>query len=459
MGRRAMRLTVVAVGLMAGLAGCGGAGMPIPDVEMRPPPQVPMGKELATIRFQSVTYAIPPGTTIGGYGGSVFSCAQRGDAITWLFSRSRSLSNDFEDIFFDRMRLAGHNMVGDPNALFASLERGKPRTDYLIGGRIDDIKLDVCQQRDLFTGDEKFLKTGRGYVKMEWQVFSRSLRKVVYTTETEGVAELEDPSMMAVRLLVNAAFGSAVSNLAADTGLMELVSRDPDAFAVADREVGPAPLLIPEAPLFQEPFASHADAVRAAVVTVDNGLSHGSGVFVSPSLLLSNYHVVEGHDTVMVRDLTGTWRQGQVLRRDRRRDVALVQVDDSGHVFLPIRLAPLELTEDIFAIGTPRRRGLAGTVTRGIVSGFPKNDRGLTDIQADAAVNPGNSGGALVDARGNLVGLTYAGFTDGGGGPVGLNLFIGINDALRTLNLVYEPPLPDSEVPWDEYPEEAARLR
>lgn len=447
---------VLAVGLGLGLGGCGGPGMPIPDVELHAPPSVPMGTELASLRFDSITYAIPPGTTVGGYGGSIFSCAQRDDAISWLFSRSRAYSNDFEDIFFDRMRLAGHNMVGDPNSLFKSLERGSPRTDYYVGGRIDDIRLDLCHQRSLFSGDEKFLKTGRGYVKMEWQVFSRSLRKVVYTTSTEGVATLEDPTMMAVRLLVNAAFGTAVSNLAADSGLMDLVMRDPDLYAVADREVGPAPLLIPETPLFETPFIDHADRVRAAVVTVDVGDGHGSGVFISPSMLLTNDHVVEGQETVMVRSLDGEWRRGTVLRRDRRRDVALVQVSDTGHPFLPVRTAPVALTEDVFAIGTPRRRGLAGTVTKGIVSGFPKNDRGLTDIQADVAVNPGNSGGALVDARGNLVGLTYAGFADAGGGATGLNLFVALPEALRVLNLVYEPPLPTTDTPWDDYPDVSA---
>lgn len=449
--RRLLAVLVVA----GALSGCGGGGMPLPDVEMKAPPEIPVGRTLATVRFGGVTYAIPPGTPVGAYGGSLFSCARRSDPIIWLFSRSAAFSRDFEDIFFDRLRLAGYNTVGDPNALFASLERGKPRTDYLIGGRIDDIRLDVCQKRDLFTGEETFLKTGRGYVKVEWQVFSRALKTVVYTTTTEGVADLEDPSAMALTLLVNAAFGSAASNLAADRDLLDLVSRDANLYAVADRDVGPAPLLVPEVPLFDTPLADHADAVRQAVVTVDNGLSHGSGVYVSPSLLLTNHHVVEGLDTVMVRDLSGGWNRGEVLRRDRRRDVALVQVADSGHPFLPIRKALPALTEDVFAIGTPVRRGLAGTVTRGIISGFPRNDDGLTDIQADVTVNPGNSGGALVDRFGNLIGLTYAGFTDGGGGGMGLNLFVGVTDALRVLNLVVEPPRPESETPWDDYPRPA----
>lgn len=329
-----------------------------------------------------------------------------------------------------------------PNNLFASLERGEPRTDYMVAGRIEDIRLDLCVQRNLLTGDEKYLKTGRGYMLVEWQVFSQSLKKVVYTTRSEGVAQLDDPSMMAAQLLVNNAFASAVSNLAAEKSFLDIVSRDPTLYAIADRETPAAPLLVPEVPLFDQPLAEHAQEVRRAVATIDNGLGHGSGVYITPSLLLTNYHVVEGHDTVLVRDLGGGWQRGEVLRRDRRRDVALVQTAASGHPFLPIRTEPLALTEGVFAIGTPRLRGLAGTVTKGAVSGFPRNNAGLSDIQADVAVNPGNSGGALVDAWGNLVGLTYAGFATADGGSTGLNLFIPIGSALETLNLIVEVPPP-----------------
>lgn len=245
--------------------------MPIPDVEMRPPPEIPLGRTLATIQYGGVTYAIPPGTTIGGYGGSIFSCAQRSEPVVWLMSRTKSFSADFEDAFFQRMRLAGYNTVGDPNNLFASIERGKPRTDYLVAGRIEDIRLDLCVHRNLLTGDERNLKTGRGYMDVEWQVFSSALKKVVYTTHTQGVSRQDDPSMMAAQLLVNGAFASAVSNLAADPSFLDVVSRDPTLYAIADRETRHAPLLVSKVPLYDKAIADHAPDVRRAVTTIDNG--------------------------------------------------------------------------------------------------------------------------------------------------------------------------------------------
>lgn len=457
MGRR-WTMAAAMLAAAVGLAGCG-SGMPIPAVEMRPPPEMGFERTLATLRFHGATIAIAPGTTIGGYGGNVWQCAGRSDPIAWQMSRTEVFSRSFSDIFYDRLNLAGYRTTGDPSNLFADIERGRPRTDYLVGARIDEIRLDLCHQRDLLTGDEKFLKTGQGYVRVQWQVFSQALRKVVWQATTEGVATLEDPSPMAVQLLINGAFGTAASNFAAEPRLLELVSRDPTQFAVADRQTGPTPLLVPQRPLRTTPLAEDADAVRAAVATVDTGTGHGSAVFIAPSLLLTNHHVVEGHESVMVRDASGRFRKADVLRRDGRRDVALLQLAETvaEASVLPIRLTPPPaIGEEVYVVGTPGMKGLAGTVTRGIVSGFPRNDRGLTDIQADAAVSPGNSGGALVDGRGNLIGLTYAGFQTDGGAPLGLNLFIGIADALAKLGLVVEEPLPAGAEPWDDYPTAAA---
>ena len=98
---------------------------------------------------------------------------------------------------------------------------------------------------------------------------------------------------------------------------------------------------------------------------------------------------------------------------------------------------PLTVSEEVYAIGAPLQERLRGTVTRGIVSAF-RRDRltGLETIQADVSIQGGNSGGPLVDAQGNLVGLTVAGYVvPGSTGSAGLNLFIPIGDALDRLRL------------------------
>jgi len=78
---------------------------------------------------------------------------------------------------------------------------------------------------------------------------------------------------------------------------------------------------------------------------------------------------------------------------------------------------------------------LSGTVTRGIVSKFTTNRAGMEDIQADVDIQGGNSGGPLLDKNGNVVGISYAGIGPAGQFSAGVNFFIPIADALRSLNI------------------------
>jgi len=121
---------------------------------------------------------------------------------------------------------------------------------------------------------------------------------------------------------------------------------------------------------------------------------------------------------------------GTVERIARHRDVALVRIPVAASLVLPISAAgDPAIGEDVYVVGSPFDPKLRSTVTKGIVSGFRTID-GRSYIQADAAITPGNSGGPLVDDRGNVVGITVAGYEG-----QNLNLFIPIDDALKALNL------------------------
>ncbi|MEX2246836.1 MAG: trypsin-like peptidase domain-containing protein [Dehalococcoidia bacterium] len=144
----------------------------------------------------------------------------------------------------------------------------------------------------------------------------------------------------------------------------------------------------------------------------------GSGIVLdTDGRILTNYHVVRGFDEVTVTFSDGTTVQAEVLGRDPGNDVALVQVDaDEVGVLKPARLgdsSAVKIGEVVAAIGNPF--GLDGTLTTGIISGIDRtlpsgNDgrpiRGL--LQTDTAVNPGNSGGALFNTKGEVVGINTA---------------------------------------------------
>ena len=143
----------------------------------------------------------------------------------------------------------------------------------------------------------------------------------------------------------------------------------------------------------------------------------GSGVLFDPTgLLLTNAHVVVGHQVISVTLDNGTNLPGQIVGADPLFDIAIVRVPQPSSGNLPIaRLGDsdtLRVGEEIYAIGNPF--GLDQTLTRGIISAVNRVLPGATWsmreplLQTDAAINPGNSGGPLVNTCGDVVGITTA---------------------------------------------------
>jgi len=149
--------------------------------------------------------------------------------------------------------------------------------------------------------------------------------------------------------------------------------------------------------------------------------SLGSGVIVSEDgVIVTNYHVVRGAQQLTVSLADRREFEAEVLLSDERTDLAVLKIDAGDEALPRLEFAPssdLEVGDIVMAIGNPF--GVGQTVTQGIVSALARTDVGLTDysffIQTDAAVNPGNSGGALIDLQGRLVGVNTAIFSRSGG--------------------------------------------
>ena len=157
----------------------------------------------------------------------------------------------------------------------------------------------------------------------------------------------------------------------------------------------------------------------------------GSGFLISADgYLLTNHHVVEGADEIYVTLTDKREFKGKLIGSDRRTDVALVKIDSTGLPSLkigdPIRL---RVGEWVVAIGSPF--GLDNTVTAGIVSAKGR-DTGdyLPFIQTDVAVNPGNSGGPLINLRGEVIGINSQIYSRTGG-FMGISFAIPIDEAMR----------------------------
>jgi Do/DeqQ family serine protease len=226
----------------------------------------------------------------------------------------------------------------------------------------------------------------------------------------------------------------------------------------------PAPSVTPHAPVTS--YAPVVDKVAPAVVTIrvekraqpmptsmdqdlgdlfgfriprqprgrERGL--GSGVIVQPNgYILTNNHVVEGAETVKVELPDRRVLDGKVIGTDPPSDLAVVKVETSGLPVLPLGDSDrVRVGDVVLALGNPL--GVGQTVTQGIISGKGRRTSGdgFEDfLQTDAAINQGNSGGALVNLNGELVGINSQ-ILSPSGGNIGVGFAIPANMARNVMD-------------------------
>lgn len=157
----------------------------------------------------------------------------------------------------------------------------------------------------------------------------------------------------------------------------------------------------------------------------------GSGFIITPNgYVLTNHHVIDNADEVFVRLTDNREFKAKVIGSDKRTDVALLKIDGDALPYLKTgKSANIKAGEWVLAIGSPF--ALENTVTAGIVSAKAR-DTGdyLPLIQTDVAVNPGNSGGPLINMAGEAIGINSQIYSRSGG-YMGISFAIPIDEALR----------------------------
>lgn len=168
--------------------------------------------------------------------------------------------------------------------------------------------------------------------------------------------------------------------------------------------------------------------------------SLGSGVVVDAAAgyIVTNHHVIDQADAITITLKDGRSFEATTVGSDPDTDVALIRIEATDLVSLPLANSDqLRVGDYVVAIGNPF--GLGQTVTSGIISALGRTGLGLEGyedfIQTDAAINVGNSGGALVNLRGELVGLNTAIFAPGGGN-VGIGFAIPVNLVSRLMEQI-----------------------
>ena len=192
----------------------------------------------------------------------------------------------------------------------------------------------------------------------------------------------------------------------------------------------------PRNPFMNDPLFRHFFGDRFED-EAQRAFSLGSGVIISSQgYILTNQHVVEAADEIEVALSDGKKLAAKVVGSDPETDLAVLQVDAQN--LPPITLGQaenLKVGDVVLAIGNPL--GVGQTVTMGIISALHRTGLRINTfenfIQTDAAINQGNSGGALIDASGNLVGINTA-ILSQSGGSIGIGFAIPVSTAKQVMD-------------------------
>lgn len=223
--------------------------------------------------------------------------------------------------------------------------------------------------------------------------------------------------------------------------------------AARDKAAPPAPDKDPAAPDTPPPPQSSdsieemVDRVMPAVVLIETTSGRGSGFFISRDTLITNVHVVQNDGYVTLRKYDGTTMNARVANKAPAVDIAVLKVaqPSANQVVIPMGSAnALRPGQEIVVIGSALGT-LQNSVSRGVVSAV-RSAGGATVVQTDAAVNPGNSGGPMLDRNGAVIGITTMKYTN----AEGLNFGVAIDHAKdllegRQMNLGTQNGLADIE--------------
>jgi len=381
-----------------------------------PPINVANDKISKTVQIKNWKVALDNPTKVGTVSRGLF-CSGSSD-FAYNTTYDRYFLGRLAKSFKEKAAALGYPRYEAGDSAFADTTNSG--ADFRLGFTLLQLNNKLCLDAKDASGQSKFT------IKAE--VFSNKLQKVVYSRSIDGAFSSDAKINMDV--FTDNLIGNALDQMFADPQYAN-VYRDT---AVAVAEARTDLITAKNGPRPKDAVKRDSKDILSAVVTIETGSTSGSGFFVGKDgYVITNQHVVGDAKFVKVRLAGGFSVPGEVVRKDRARDVALIKTDIEPPTTMFIRSTPAKVGEEVFAMGSPFGAQLSSTVTRGILSG----ERTLNEqkfIQSDAAINPGNSGGPLVDAEGGLIAVADLKRAN----SAGIAMFIPIAEALDKLGLKIE---------------------
>lgn len=336
----------------------------------------------------------------------------------------------------------GYDIVSTKEEAFENIS-AKMRTQIALAATITDLKMNICHLYNGYYKTSVGLAGGSAYIKVKWELYDTLRKKSLGIIENEAIGQIDDPASGGVQLLIIDALRNAATDLGRTQKFYNLATKgaDEDEYD-EDEEIFPLLTIETNAKPLKKPIKETFNFVRRAALTIRTSSGHGSGFYINnEGYALTNYHVVGDAKSVAVTDFSGTSHMADVIRVHKTRDVALIKVNVFDNPVMSLKTkGSVKMMDKVYALGTPLHESQKLTVTEGIVSNFrTPRKTSMSYIQASVPLAGGNSGGALLDEFGNVVGIAFAIVGDP---HIGSNYsrFIPIKDALDKLNIKMVKP-------------------
>ncbi len=294
-------------------------------------------------------------------------------------------------IILDDMRDADLNVRGAESVLFDADRSADAR--FQLGGTITELRCGTEPEPPWPSACD---------IAVQWELFDTHSQSVVYEVVARGHARAgeawgENPAIAALK--------ASVRSLAGRPVLRSTLLGSPSTPTPEAPPSWTGALTLKRCPATPRPLPAGLDAALDAVVLVRSGARVGSGTVLSPDgFAVTAAHVVAGESSVEASFRSGLTLPATVVRSDRLGDIALIDIAGAGFPCMPVAETPSPVGADVWAIGATAGSDPVLSVTRGIVSGW-RSWGDLRFLQTDASLDPGTSGGPLVDARGQLQGV------------------------------------------------------
>lgn len=171
-----------------------------------------------------------------------------------------------------------------------------------------------------------------------------------------------------------------------------------------------------------------------SIVTVETEGKFGSGVFISDNgYLITNYHVIEGNKPIFIKVDKEKKIKAEIVKHNKDFDLAILKISGANNKGLSFSNSDqTSLGDDVYAIGTPLDKKLVQSISKGIISGY-REINGVNFIQSDVSINSGNSGGPMLNAKGEIIGINT--LKASGKDVSGIGFSIPSNVVLKMLNI------------------------